>query len=289
MRVINRFMKSRNCFYYPTKLRLQQEMDSIHLLARKRSLRVAELTHPELVREVKWEESYERSEQEKRDAEAAVKLHDERAEKESTAIECGCCYTDRAFENMIQCTEGHLFCRDCLKHYAQERLFGSGATGLKCMDTAGCTGKFVRTQLERALYVVYVLSETVLVDVDACRPKKVLEKWEQAEARECVEKLKNSSAVAGLFTCPHCDTVSDVPDSMQVVVCPNEACGKEVCKKCRRESHIPLRCDEVFSEEKETAGRISIEEKMTEVRLRQCPKCSTKFFKTEGCNRMLCK
>lgn len=168
VRVINQFLKSRNGYYYPTKVRLQQEMNTIQLLSRKRSYRLVNVSHLELVREMKWEKSYEQSEQEKRDAEAAIQLNDEEAAKNSTAIECGCCYTDRAFENMIQCTEGHLFCRDCLKHYAQERLFGCGVTGLKCMDTAGCTGKFVRTQLERALYVAISLSGLLLTSRFNC-------------------------------------------------------------------------------------------------------------------------
>lgn len=116
----------------------------------------------------------------------------------------------------------------------------------------------------------------------------MLEKFEEAEAKECVEKLKESAGLPGLFSCPHCDTAAEVPETVVIFVCPNSSCGKETCKKCKRESHIPLRCDEVVDKE-ETAGRVSIEEKMTEMRLRTCSKCSTRFFKTEGCNRMVCK
>jgi len=45
-------------------------------------------------------------------------------------IECGCCTSEKPFEQMAQCTEGHLFCLGCLKTYAQTRLFEEGKTQL---------------------------------------------------------------------------------------------------------------------------------------------------------------
>ena len=68
------------------------------------------------------------------------------SEKEGTTLECSCCFGDYAFEEMVSCkNEGHLFCFDCLKRHASERVFGVGDLGgaktagdeieLKCMHT----------------------------------------------------------------------------------------------------------------------------------------------------------
>ena len=34
---------------------------------------------------------------------------------EQPGIECQCCFSDCRFDDLVQCMEGHLFCRDCIK------------------------------------------------------------------------------------------------------------------------------------------------------------------------------
>jgi hypothetical protein len=53
----------------------------------------------------------EAAQQEARDHEVAERLNEEIAENEGSLLECGCCCGEYAFEALIQCSEGHLFCR----------------------------------------------------------------------------------------------------------------------------------------------------------------------------------
>jgi hypothetical protein len=44
-------------------------------------------------------------------------------------------------------------------------------------------------------------------------------------------------------------------------------CNKETCRLCGEASHVPLRCSEV-EKKGETSARLSVEEAMTQARLR---------------------
>jgi hypothetical protein len=43
---------------------------------------------------------------------------------DSEKMECGCCCTEHAASSMVQCTEGHLFCKTCLQKYTENVVFG---------------------------------------------------------------------------------------------------------------------------------------------------------------------
>ncbi len=193
------------------------------------------------------------------------------SKKDGSMVECLCCYGDFAFMEMVSCGEGHLFCMDCLKRYAQEKIFGNGdlggggATELKCMNMDGCQSFFSRDQLGKSL------------------DKKVIAKYDELQASLVLEQAGLTDA---LVKCPECDFQAELPETQMVLECPN--CGYESCRKCGEEPHIPLRCEEV-EKKTETSARLQVEEAMTKARIRHCPKgCKQGFYKTEGCNKMTC-
>mgnify|MGYP003385666629 CR=1 FL=1 len=54
-------------------------------------------------------------EKELADKKLSVQLRNAAAVEDGSAIECGCCSSDIAIDNAVQCTDGHLFCSDCLQ------------------------------------------------------------------------------------------------------------------------------------------------------------------------------
>jgi len=183
------------------------------------------------------------------------------AEEIGATIECTCCYGDFAMEEMVSCQEGHLFCMDCLKRYAQERVFGNNDLGKKgcielcCMDMSGCESWFSREQLEKSL------------------DTKVMKKYDELQTTLVLEK----AGLEGLCKCPQCDFQASLPESEMIFQCPS--CEFESCRKCGEESHIPLRCEEV-EKKTETSARLQVEEAMTQARIRHCPKgCKQGFYK----------
>lgn len=53
-----------------------------------------------------------------------LSLNDQQYEEEGQKIECGCCYGDVVFEDMVQCLDGYFFCVSCLMNYVKEVVFG---------------------------------------------------------------------------------------------------------------------------------------------------------------------
>ena len=188
-------------------------------------------------------------------------------------IECRCCFDGGHFENMVQCTEGHLFCLDCLKAYANQKLFGErNSAKLKCMESSGdgCEGFFREDMLRRAL------------------DEKAFTRWVEQEAAVAVK----AAALPDLVSCPFCGLTAELDPHLKIFMCPTEngGCGRSSCRECGRKPHPETpRCEDVESDVG-TRKRTMVEEAMTKARIRTCtnPNCGTTFFKTEGCNKMTC-
>lgn len=138
-----------------------------------------------------------RRELEARDKELAAFLNNEEAAELDATHECGCCFTDGAFEEFAACdAEGHLLCLRCVQHALSEAVFGQGwssvdepAGALRCMavEAEGCPGRIGPEHLRRAA-------------LDMPKGDDVLHKFDQRLAEHSLLK-----AGVPLLRCPFCD------------------------------------------------------------------------------------
>ncbi|KAK7939423.1 hypothetical protein WMY93_002749 [Mugilogobius chulae] len=197
----------------------------------------------------------------------ALQVNEDEYKKDGQLIECGCCYGDFAFEKMTQCSDGHLFCQECLVNYAQEAVFGSGKSELSCMS-ANCPCSFPVCELNKVL------------------PENILCKYYERQAEEAVA----ATCADELVRCPFCNFPALLDKGISRFSCPNPRCRKESCRKCHVQwkEHVGKTCEQVL-EQDEIRMRVVFEERMTAARVRKCTKCGTGLVKSEGCNRMSCR
>eukprot|EP00929_Paragymnodinium_shiwhaense_P001582 TRINITY_DN101819_c0_g1_i1.p1 TRINITY_DN101819_c0_g1~~TRINITY_DN101819_c0_g1_i1.p1 ORF type:complete len:779 (+),score=150.40 TRINITY_DN101819_c0_g1_i1:145-2481(+) len=239
---------------------------------------VRELPSETLREEAQFVEQYREKCQEQKTREEAREKYRKECEWQGLLLECECCFIENIAEDTIPCPAGHLFCKDCVQRYVEGQMSGeTGVPQLKCMSTSGCQEHLAPSELRR------VLSTKLLDDFD-----KRLQK-------ASIEKVLLGGVLAGLEKCPFCDFVMDMdlpPEENKIYVCQAIDCGKESCRLCKRESHIPYRCEEVETKTKE-GHRLAVEEAMTDALVRDCPHCkskgvSTRFVKEADCNKMTC-
>jgi hypothetical protein len=70
-------------------------------------------------------------------------------------------------------------------------------------------------------------------------------------------------------------------------------CKKSWCVKCRNDAHMPNPCGKITTKFTDTeslilAVRTMVERVIDDVGIHKCPKCFTKYEKTDGCNFMTC-
>uniref|UniRef100_A0A8C7XPR7 Ring finger protein 216 n=1 Tax=Oryzias sinensis TaxID=183150 RepID=A0A8C7XPR7_9TELE len=197
----------------------------------------------------------------------ALQVNEDEYKKDGQLIECGCCFGEFAFEKMTQCSDGHLFCKDCLVKYAQEAVFGAGQAQLSCME-GGCPCSYPSCELEKVL------------------PENILLRYNERQAEEAVA----ATCADELVRCPFCNFPALLDKDMSLFSCPNPRCRKESCRKCHVlwKQHKGKTCEQVL-ERDEIRMRVLFEERMTAARVRKCVKCGTGLVKSEGCNRMSCR
>ena len=115
---------------------------------------------------------------------------------------------------MVQCDEGHLFCRSCTRNYASERL-GMRISAIKCMDQEGCSSLFS------------------LASLKICLPEKLMMLYERVKTEEEV----TAAGLEGLEECPFCDYKCVIENDMErLFTCLNDdgGCGVVSCRECKK-------------------------------------------------------
>ena len=135
------------------------------------------------------------------------------------------------------------------------------------MDGSGCHATFSREQKQR-----FLVAKSI----------ETLERiQQQTELRQA--ELPN------LSSCPFCDFAAICPPTSvdREFRCRNPECERISCRLCKRESHLPLTCEE-SKKENGISERHAVEEARTSALLRTCPKCGVKILKEDGCNKVIC-
>ncbi|WVW79864.1 hypothetical protein I302_101834 [Kwoniella bestiolae CBS 10118] len=219
----------------------------------------------EFKKEMKWLKKTLAKEQHDKDASEAKRIADEEALAGGAGIECGCCFTDTLMAEMVQCAEGHLFCRECASTHAETKL-GEQSTSILCMDQSDCTSAFPESELRR------------------CLSEKSLQLYHRLKQAKELEQAE----IEGLESCPSCPyaAVIDNPDE-KLFRCMNEECGQVTCRGCGKKEHIPRTCAEVEADVK-LNHKHTVEDAMSEALIRKCPKCAKPYIKDSGCNKIHC-
>ncbi|KAH9922385.1 uncharacterized protein B0H18DRAFT_1018159 [Fomitopsis serialis] len=237
----------RSCsqLYAPTYIYLHEEANSPNPPYRpksassKRQPKGKLKPHEELEKEIAWVELKFMAEPGNAAGEAAsapaaaVVAAPAELEPEDGGIECGCCFTNYAFDKMIQ------------------ELLGSHDANIVCMDQSGCKLVFPESELRRFL------------------TPKLLSLYERVTQRKEIE----AAGLVGLEECPHCDyKVVIENDQEKLFRCQNEDCMAVTCRQCKKPDHLPKSCKEM-EDDKKLDARHTIEEAMTAALMRNCPRC----------------
>lgn len=89
------------------------------------------------------------------DKQLALQLNHNEYELLSQLIECQCCFGDYTFEELAQCSLGHLFCKSCVERALSEGIYGQGnlrGKPFKCMSSMDqCPGEFLDETIENSV------------------------------------------------------------------------------------------------------------------------------------------
>jgi ariadne-1 len=188
----------------------------------------------------------------------------------TTPLCCPICFNDvededvspTAFFGLPGCPPSHIFCKPCFSLYIESKI----SDGPSCISSLTCP----------AAKCNQIITEE---DVSLVSPSN-LPSYRRYQLKSFVDLSSNLRWCSG----PDCTYVASTRSGFGNATCP---CGTSFCVRCGVEPHAPVDCslltlwDEKNKNESETANWIMVNTK-------QCPKCTKRIEKNQGCNHMTC-
>lgn len=103
-------------------------------------------------------------------------------------------------------------------------------------------------------------------------------KLQMALDRIEAETALRLAGLDSLETCPFCPYAAEYPsvEDNKEFRCENPECAIVSCRLCRKETHLPKKCEEAVQDTVMEARRV-IEEAMSDALIRRCKKCKSRF------------
>ncbi|CAO3629736.1 unnamed protein product [Cunninghamella echinulata] len=226
-------------------------------------------------------------------------------------IECGCCFGDYTFEQLIFCSQGkHQFCHHCIQQFLSEGLFGQGnlrgAVRIPCIASDdrfhSCDGCFTMETLKGCLPMdLWKAYEASLLEVNLAMQGWALVRCASCNYSELDESTRPFHQVLDktqLFMYIASWIMWDLKNDLHIAYdrivqqrrgyafqCRNPSCGKLTCLKCM---HVIRGLHSCWENEKDGL-RLYVEKAMADAVKRTCPKCNVSFQKSDGCNKIVCQ
>ncbi|CAO3570524.1 unnamed protein product [Mortierella alpina] len=243
-------------------------MQELQTPRKEKPKRGKQIVDPEFQAELDWLKARTAKEVAEIEAIEKEEMNTAYYKERNELIECGCCFDEVAPNRVAQCEDGHLFCMECSRRGAEVEI-GYQRTVLKCMS-ADCKSAFADSEAIKFL------------------PSAVFKGLLRARQQQDLKMAGLDSLVECPF-CPYAVVMENEND--KEFRCQARRCRKISCRLCKQLTHIPLSCEEHRKEQEKNSvlsAQHRVEEQMSQALIRECPKCKSRFFKTEGCNKMTC-
>ncbi|CAG8534185.1 9623_t:CDS:2 [Diversispora eburnea] len=286
-----------------------------------------EFDDSELEEDIKKILTVQLEQQTKEDYEVAKQVNFSEYTNNDQLITCGCCYGDYTFEDLIGCSEGHLFCKECINHLVQEGLYGQGSLRgkrINCIESDGCDGYITDDQLKITLssevfknYLELVIEHSlkqanlILVQCPFCS-------YCEVDDDDPFRNLKSSKTIIMIASIPLAllplftsfENIMSFLNVAAIIVVPQIVLGmlgvlpikswiEDIDNIIRRNPECSksscLTCNREHKpfhkcyEQEQDNLRLFVEKAMAEAVKRTCPKCHVSFTKADGCNKMTCR